>query len=308
MGHYTNSYTGEICKLPAAITASSMAVDYGGKGGWCEISHRAHPDWVDYQPEHWELGRPRRGLRGTTYLGAYDELHLKSCGSLGKHKAQEAVSVIVVSAINLDTVVPMRDILCAVRNGLDFGTLAAIGHIRWKKTLCRECNLRPAQGNSTWNVPCIYRRFLQFRSTSPELPATRDGGLKSWGSPRCDCTADMSEAELGGLEAQGLYKWSVTDGTIKDATGVPPRRLWDLKHNRVVHFHGVVSKLCRECFDAVSMTFISVRFMIFRNCSLCQYGGPQLRLNHEASSGTPLVIAGYRLANFLRYCPRTCVL
>jgi len=40
-----------------------MAVDYDGKGGWREALHRAHPDWVDYQPEGWELGR-RRGAQG----------------------------------------------------------------------------------------------------------------------------------------------------------------------------------------------------------------------------------------------------
>jgi len=244
--------------------AGGQCVDYDGEGSWSEALHRAHPDWVNYEPEPWELGQ---GSRAAIYSGTYNELHLKSCGSLGKHKTREAA--VSIMAIILDTVVPMQDILCAVRNGLDFGNLAAIGHIRWKKTLCQECNLRPALGNSTWDVPCIYRRFLQFRSTSPYLPgqlhgvATTDGGLKPWGSPRCDCIADMSEAELEGLEAQGLYKWLITNGTIRDATMVPPRRLWDLRYDRVVHFHGMVSKLCRECFDAVSMSFISVRFILF---------------------------------------------
>jgi len=94
--------------------------------------------------------------------------------------------------------------------------------------------------------------FLQFRTPSPYLPgqlhraATIDGGLKSWGSPRCDCIAGKSEAELVRLEAQGLYQWFITNGTIMGATEVPPRRLWDLRYDRIVHFHRMVFEFCRE--------------------------------------------------------------
>ena len=259
-------------RLIRVYKMASSIPDYDGKGGWIEFLHRAHPDWAHYQPEPWELTPKgwRQGHNEDRDTAKYRLWGSRSCGKLGKLKVREAVLVVMMHTIDItpDEPLLMRDIRCAVRNELDFGNLTAIGNIRWKKTLCRECNMRPALGNSTWNsnVPCIYRRLLHFRCSevvpgrgvSDPMQRVRAGLLLDLRRLRCDCTIGKSGTELKKLDAQGLYQWSTINGTIKDATMVPPRRLWDLKYSRVVPFHGRVSKLCRECFDSVSMLLFNL--------------------------------------------------
>ena len=129
----------------------------------------------------------------------------------------------------------MRDIRCAMANGLDFGMLFAIARIKWVKKQCRQCKGRWALGNTTWAVPCISRRC---ESTSDTY--------------KCSCHEDAGFCTTS-TEA-GIYQPTVEDGTIRDATSVPPRRLWDIVTNRVVPFFGRVSALCQWCYDTVSFS------------------------------------------------------
>lgn len=123
----------------------------------------------------------------------------------------------------------LGDIQCAIDNDLDIGKLAAIASIRWAKQICRMCKGREAVGNTVWKLPCISRRCEE---------------ITAWG---CSCLI----GEDVKLE-EGLYHPSIIDGTIKEATLVPPRRLWDVKFNRVLLFYGEVIQLCLWCLDNVS--------------------------------------------------------
>ena len=135
----------------------------------------------------------------------------------------------------------VRDIRCAMANGLDFGMLFAIARIKWVKKHCRQCKGRWALGNSTWAVPCISRCC--------------ESALDAY---KCNCHEDSNlgtvDSEVTGDRWSGIYQPTVQDGTIRDATSVPPRRLWDVVTNRVVPFFGRVSALCQWCYDTVSFS------------------------------------------------------
>ena len=129
--------------------------------------------------------------------------------------------------------VVLGDVQCAIDNGLDMGRLAAIASIRWAKRACRMCKYREAVGNTVWKFPCISRRCE---------------GLTTW---KCRCLHG-SEVDSNMKLEEGLYHPSIVDGTIKDATLVPPRRLWDVRFNRVLLFYGDVIQLCSWCLENVS--------------------------------------------------------
>ena len=144
----------------------------------------------------------------------------------------------------LETQTILRDIRCAIVNGLDIGMLFTIARIKWVKKRCRECKGRRALGNSTWMVRCISRRCESTSSTY-----------------KCNCLEDdgtVDSEATGYSEWSGLYQPVVTDGTIRDATAVPPRRLWDVVTNRVILFGGKVSSLCQWCYDMVSFPCLLV--------------------------------------------------
>lgn len=133
----------------------------------------------------------------------------------------------------------LRDIRCAMANGLDVGMLFTIARIKWVKKRCRKCKGRWALGNSTWMVRCISRRCESSSDTY-----------------KCNCcegdkfdTANSEVTEYSGWS--GIYQPIVEGGTIRDATSVPPRRLWDVITNRVILFAGKVSSLCQWCYDMV---------------------------------------------------------
>ena len=130
----------------------------------------------------------------------------------------------------LETQAILRDIRCAIANGLDVGMLFTIARIKWVKKRCRLCKGRWALGNSTWKVPCISRRH----ESTPD-------------AYKCNCPRDGVQTAWS-----GLFQPTVTDGTIRDATSIPPRRLWDVVTNRVILFGGKVSSLCQWCYDTVS--------------------------------------------------------
>ena len=134
----------------------------------------------------------------------------------------------------------VRDIRCAITNGLDFGMLFAIARIKWVKKRCRQCKGRWALGNTTWMVPCISQRC--------------ESALEAY---KCNCHKNgefsAAESEATGDSAwSGIYQPTIENGTIRNATSVPPRRLWDVVTNRVVPFFGRVSALCQWCYDTVS--------------------------------------------------------
>lgn len=137
----------------------------------------------------------------------------------------------------LKTQTILRDIRCAMANGLDVGMLFTIARIKWVKKRCKECKGRWALGNSTWNVRCIGRRC----ESTP-------------GAYKCNCYGGgpirTANSEIAAWS--GLYQPIVTDGTIRDATSTPPRQLWDIVTNRVILFGGKVSSLCQWCYDMVS--------------------------------------------------------
>lgn len=137
------------------------------------------------------------------------------------------------NSLSWDDSTVLGDIQCAIDNDLDLGKLAAIASIRWAKQICRKCKGREAVGNTVWKLPCISRRCEE---------------ITTW---KCNC---LQGNKIGGnvkLE-EGLYHPSIIEGTIKEATLVPPRRLWDVKFNRVLLFYGKVIQLCLWCLDNVS--------------------------------------------------------
>ena len=139
-----------------------------------------------------------------------------------------------------------RDIRCAMANGLDVGTLFAIARIKWVKKHCRKCKGRRALGNSTWIVPCISRRCETVSNAY-----------------KCNCLkggeSGIAYSEATGYSGwPGIYQPIVEDGIIRDATSVPPRRLWDVITNRVILFAGKVSSLCQWCYDTVSLPYLLI--------------------------------------------------
>lgn len=127
----------------------------------------------------------------------------------------------------------LQDINCAIRNGLDFGTLYAIARVKWSVIMCHQCKGRPAIGNARWKTANCITKECEYRGK--EL--------------NCNCPQDKTRQWK-----QALYEPQISEGTIMHATYVPPRRLWDLKGNRVIPFYGTVSKLCQWCFENAHST------------------------------------------------------
>ncbi|KAF8465533.1 hypothetical protein BDZ91DRAFT_783245 [Kalaharituber pfeilii] len=129
----------------------------------------------------------------------------------------------------------LQDTHCAICNGFDLGMLYAVARAKWLVKLCRRCNIRPEIGNASWKAArCIARQWDQNR--------------QKW---HCDClhAATVGQFRLSGT--QKPYKPQIHQDTILHATAVPPRRLWDIKANRVISFYGTVSKLCQWCFHNI---------------------------------------------------------
>lgn len=68
---------------------------------------------------------------------------------------------------------------------------------------------------------------------------------------QCDCSLNVVSSAK---KLQALFEPHVDGGTIMNATHVPPRRLWDLKANRVIPFYSKVSKLCTWCLENENST------------------------------------------------------
>ena len=156
--------------------------------------------------------------------------------------SQGSLDDLTVIDCRLENQTILRDIHCAIANGLDIGMLCTIARIKWVKKRCRECKGRWALGNSTWMVRCISRRC----ETSSDVY-------------KCNCHEDgefgTANSEITGYSGwSGLYQPTVTDAIIQDAASVPPRRLWDVVTNRVVLLAGKVSALCQLCYDMVSLS------------------------------------------------------
>jgi len=125
-----------------------------------------------------------------------------------------------------------RDTRCAILNKLDLGTLCAIARVRWLPGVCRKCLLRPAIGNEYWSTaPCITGSHMSSKVL------------------QCGCSLDATCPGSTVKQKQALYEPQIDGDTIMNATCVPPRRLWDLKANRVILFYGKVSKLCTWCLE-----------------------------------------------------------
>ena len=128
----------------------------------------------------------------------------------------------------------LRDIKCAKANKLEFGIFAALAIIKWSKSLCRECGGEWAIGNSLFSSPCISRLCEH---------------ITMW---NCTCSTEGPEEPRQADSITRLNWPRIENGTIMNATTVPPRRLICLRTQRVVPFYGTVSKLCRQCFNKVS--------------------------------------------------------
>ena len=173
-------------------------------------------DWVNIKCSSWSL---------TRILKEFSE-------GLGEGPTELRLRLALNSLSWNDSTV-LGDIQCAIDNDLDIGKLAAIASIRWANQICRMCKGREAVGNTVWKLPCISRRCEE---------------ITTW---KCSCLQGNKISGNVKLE-EGLYHPSMIDGTIKEATLVPPRRLWDVKFNRVLLFYGEVIQLCLWCLDNVS--------------------------------------------------------
>lgn len=197
-----------------------------------------HPQIPEGGPHKFEFDQPCSGYT-EDYIRYAVEIFLKEF-------YQRSFNDVMGMGGELGAETISRDIRCAMANGLDVGTLFAIARIKWVKKRCRKCNGRWALGNSTWMVPCISRRCETVS-----------------GIYKCNCLKD-GESGIAHSEATGYSGWSgiyqpiVEDGTIRDATSVPPRRLWDVITNRVILFGGKVSSLCQWCYDTASLPYLLI--------------------------------------------------
>ena len=127
-----------------------------------------------------------------------------------------------------------KDTLCAIKNRLDLGVLSAIARVRWVVRMCCKCSARPAIGNEYWSMAtCITRSYL-MASNSIRL--------------QCDCSLNAVHTDIA-KQLPASFVPQIDEGTIMNATRVPPRRLWDLEADRVIPFYGKVSKLCTWCLE-----------------------------------------------------------